>query len=124
MGTVRGRDLDYLVRDGEGKLVEVGRNSVRRFVEKEREIIRKSRDRTTYQGYDERLLAYVHLLQTATRSVIFCDISSYWLYLIFPAVFCAARRGIRITYLASADVSDRREEARRSLLRALGVNVC
>jgi len=122
-GLVQATDFGKMTPEVQKQLVEAGTRAVRSFVGREKEILSRSRERTVYEGYDERLLAYVHMLQNATRTVTFCDSSSYWLYYIFPALFCALRRGIAVDLLTPPGVPDEREEARRRLLTTMGVKL-
>jgi hypothetical protein len=70
------------------------------------------------------MLLYVHSLGQCRREMVFVDSDCKWVYLIFPALLAAARRGIEIHYLHSEnDSPDAHEAYRRRILEGLGARV-
>ncbi|WP_186378793.1 patatin-like phospholipase family protein [Sphingobium sp. B2] len=121
-GTIKSTDFDKLDAEAQMKLVESGRSAMRSFVANEQLTMSAVTESRTYEGYDERMLAYVHMLQRGSRSALFVDRSSYFLFMIFPALLASARRGLVLRYFCDP-TADAEEIKRRTTLRRLGFDV-
>lgn len=106
-------------------LLENGKEAVRNFVAREREVVGKHRTSDVYQGYDERLLAYVHAVSEAKQSIWISDISTYWLYFIFPIIASAIESGVTIKVFLQELPSkgEAQEQKRRKSLVSMGCEV-
>lgn len=121
-GDIKSTDFDKLDAAAQERLINNGRSAVRAFVENEQLMMSAVNETRTYGGYDERMLAYVHLLQRASRSAFFVDRSSYFLFLIFPALLASARRGLVLRYICEATTNPD-EAKRRTTLKGLGFEI-
>ncbi len=121
-GTVKATDFDLLDENAQLKLIDSGRSAMRSFVTNEQLTMSSVTENRTYEGYDERMLAYVHMLQRASRSADFFDRSSYFIFMIFPALLASSKRGIVLRYFCT-ETTDVGEIKRRSTLERLGFDV-
>ncbi len=127
-GTINATDFDT-VGDKEKKfLFQAGKRATEEFIKNERNLFAERRAPTTFVGRDQQMLLLVQALSEAREHLIILDNTSAWLYLTFPAFLAAARRGVRITYLAgqqgAQNASFKRHEAyRQRLLAGIGADV-
>jgi predicted acylesterase/phospholipase RssA len=123
-GTVKATDFKSLTAEQRQRLSQNGYDAVKRFVENERATLRASPSAMVFRGFDQKMLLYVQSLADCDNTFWISDVSSYWFYCIFPAVFGAIRRGVRIHFVTSTLSSeDRHETYRRRVLECLGVRV-
>jgi predicted acylesterase/phospholipase RssA len=118
-------DFAKMTKEKKNLLFANGRRAVEDFVAREREIVGRHRVATTYEGFDERLLAYVYAISEAQKTVWISDSSTYWLFFIYPIIASAVRRGVVVNVMvqepAPKDVQN--EKQRRLSLASLGCGV-
>ncbi|TFW61411.1 hypothetical protein CT676_07825 [Bradyrhizobium sp. MOS001] len=124
-GDIIATDFARMTRDVRQTLYDSGLGAVRKFVASEREIVGQHRVASRFEGYDERLLGYVHFFNEARSTIWISDSSTYWLWFIFPALASAIRRGVQVRMAAGPPDASQAlvEERRRNLLRAMGCHV-
>lgn len=78
-----------------------------------------------FEGFDERLHAYIHAFAEARSTIWISDVSTYWLWFIFPALAAALRRGVQVRMAAGTAPANQEafELKRRSLLKSMGCAV-
>lgn len=121
-GEVRATDFSLMTAETRKSLYDNGYSAMRAFIGNEREIAGKHRIGRKFQGYDERLHAYVHAFTEARTTIWISDTSTYWLWFIFPALASAIRRGVQVRMLATplSGAGSEDEAKRRTLLEAMG----
>jgi predicted acylesterase/phospholipase RssA len=124
-GTVKSTDFANLNSEQKGQLFKSGSDAVTKFVAQENAAVYAMHPSTTYAGFDQKMLLYVQSLSDCNRDFWISDVSSYWFYSIFPAIFDAIQRGIRIHFVTSEpDPADMKHEVyRRGVLQRLGVDI-
>jgi predicted acylesterase/phospholipase RssA len=124
-GDIGATDFDRMTPEVRRKLFDNGVKAVEKFVASEREVAGRHRVASRFEGFDERLLGYVHCFTEARTTIWISDSSTYWLWFIFPALASAMRRGVQVRMAAgSAHPSQAGDEKRRrDLLRAMGCDV-
>lgn len=124
-GDVVATDFGQMTREVREKLYANGAAAVRSFIASEREIVGRHRVASRFEGFDERLLGYVHCFSEARSTIWISNSSTYWLWFIFPALASAIRRGVRVWMAAGPPNASQTavESRRRDLLRAMGCNV-
>lgn len=122
---VRATDFSLMTPETRKMLYDNGHSAMCNFIRNEREIAGKHRIGRNFQGYDERLQAYVHAFTEARTNIWISEASTYWLWFIFPALASAIRRGVDVRMLATPlSGSEPADEAkRRNLLKAMGCTV-
>lgn len=122
---VRSTDFAKMTKETKALLFANGRRAVEEFVAREREIVGRHRVANTYEGFDERLLAYVYAISEAQKTVWISDSSTYWLFFIYPIIASAIRRGVIINVVVQAPPSKdvENESQRRLSLKSLGCGV-
>jgi predicted acylesterase/phospholipase RssA len=124
-GEITATDFDRMTPDIRQKLYDNGVQAMRKFLASEREVIGRHRVASQFEGFDERLLEYVHSFTEARSTIWISDSSTYWLWFIFPALASAMRRGVQVRIAAGpaspSKVSE--EDRRRNLLRAMGCSI-
>ncbi len=78
--------------------------------------------RKIYKGFDQKLLLLVQLISECNNYIWICDRNTYWLYYIFPSIWTAAIRGVKICLLTNP-CADNKENYRRWLLKQIGCHV-
>ncbi|MFD2235162.1 patatin-like phospholipase family protein [Phaeospirillum tilakii] len=123
-GDILATDFDRMTREVQENLYDNGFQAMRTFVAREREFVGRHRVASQFDGFDERLLGYVHCFIEARSTIWISDSSTYWLWFIFPALASAIRRGVKVRMVAGpVSLNAREEERRRNLLRAMGCDV-
>ena len=124
-GDIIATDFARMTQNVRKTLYDNGVEAVRRFVASEREIVGQHRVASRFEGFDERLLGYVHFFNEARSTIWISDLSTYWLWFIFPALASAIRRGVQVRMAAGLPDASQAvvEGRRRDLLRAMGCDV-
>ena len=121
-GEVVATDFGSMTLEVRQTLFDNGVAAMRRFVESEREIVGRHRASRRFEGFDERLHAYVHAFAEARSTIWISDVSTYWLWFIFPALAAAMRRGVQVRMAAGPAPANQEtvESKRRALLQSMG----
>ena len=124
-GDIVATDFTRMTGEVRNTLYDNGVDAVRKFVASEREVVGRHRVASRFQGFDERLLGYVHCFTEARSTIWISDSSTYWLWFIFPALASALRRGVQVRMAAGPANPSKAvaESRRRNLLRAMGCDV-
>lgn len=124
-GEVAATDFDLMTPALRQTLFDSGAGAMRKFVAGEREIVGRHRAAKRFEGFDERLHGYVHAFAEARSTIWISDVSTYWLWFVFPALAAAIRRGVQVRMAAGRAPADQDivEAKRRALLRSMGCKV-
>ncbi|EJN09035.1 putative esterase of the alpha-beta hydrolase superfamily [Bradyrhizobium sp. YR681] len=122
---IRGTDFAKMTAQKKALLFDNGKKAVENFVLSEREVVGRHQMASLYEGFDERLLAYVFAISRAKNTVWLSDSSTYWLYFIYPIIAAAIGRGVSIKVMVQdPPPKDQPVEARRrASLASLGCDV-
>lgn len=124
-GKVSATDFGSMTPELRQTLFESGVAAMRTFVGSEREIVGRHRAAKRFEGFDERLHAYVHAFAEARSTIWISDVSTYWLWFIFPALAAAIRRGVQVRMAAGPAPTNQEafEIKRRAILQSMGCAV-
>ena len=124
-GDVAATDFGLMTPALRRTLFDSGAAAMRKFVAGEREIVGRHRAAKRFEGFDERLHGYVHAFAEARSTIWISDVSTYWLWFVFPALAAAIRRGVQVRMAAGqAPAGGEAVEAkRRALLQSMGCEV-
>jgi len=125
IGEVAATDFGLMTPDLRQTLFNSGVTAMRKFVAGEREVVGRHRAAKRFEGFDERLHGYVHAFAEARSTIWISDVSTYWLWFIFPSLAAAIRRGVQVRMAAGASPANQADDEvkRRALLRSMGCEV-
>lgn len=121
-GDIGSTDFSKMNLESKNKLHQAGYDAVHEFIANERVLIKQGTINAVSQGFDEKMLLLIHQIRDCNDSFIFSGVSCAWLDFLFPTIFIALKRGVKIKCLSLLN-GDNEERRFHYLLENLGVTV-
>ncbi len=105
-------------------LHQAGMLAVKDFIANERTLFRQGNINAVSQGFDEKMLMLVQQIRDCNNDIYISGTSCSWLDFLFPTIFIALKRGVKITCLIKDnDKHNAKEKRFHYLLENLGIKI-
>ncbi|WP_336717740.1 patatin-like phospholipase family protein [Pantoea ananatis] len=121
-GNIGSIDFALMNSESKNKLFQSGQSAMNDFIASEKALIKEGILNTVSQGFDEKMILLIQQIRDCSDNFIFSGISCAWLDFLFPTIFMALKKGVKIKCLTTIEQGND-EERFHHLLCNLGIEV-
>ncbi|MGE6140854.1 patatin-like phospholipase family protein [Klebsiella pneumoniae] len=123
-GNVSSTDFKSIDEQSKSVLHMAGKSAVRHFISNERALFKAGNINATSRGFDEKMLMLIQQIRDCTDELIISEKSCKWLDFIFPTIFIALKKGVKITCLVKESDKENTNEIRfHTLLENISIKI-